>query len=120
MRPRSRRLPTWPRRGEGPRRGTLSPPRFLPVHTVVAQAVKADVGEVREAVVLRSDPYPRQQLSRDGAHHVDARVVTAVCPQLGAFWVELQHVRAAAAGDLPFGVLLGSGEIDHRDRALEP
>src|SRR5258708_23467340 len=92
----------------------------LPIDTVVAQAVQADIGEVGEAVVLRPDPNPRQQLAGDRADYVDGGVVAAGGPQLRAVGGELQHVWAASTGDLPFGDDLARGEVDHRDRSLQP
>src|SRR5260370_38562800 len=92
----------------------------LTVDTVVAQAVQADIGEVGEAVVLRPDPNPRQQLAGDRADYVDGGVVPAGGPQLGAVGVGLQHVWAASTGDLPFGADLVRGGTDTRDPRLQP
>src|SRR6266568_2044576 len=108
--------PNEPRTGSSQTRTSGS----LPVDTVVAQAVQADVGEVREAVVLVSDGNPGDQRAGGRIHHVHSLVVAPGCPQLRAVGVQLQHVGAASAWDVPFRDDGARGEIDHRERALEP
>src|SRR5205823_9349670 len=92
----------------------------LSVDAVVADAMEADVREVREPVILRPDRDPGDDLSGDRAEDVDRRVVATRSPELRAAGVELKHVRAAAAGDAPLRDDVPGGEVDHGDRALEP
>src|SRR5581483_732919 len=49
----------------------------LAIDPVVPDAVEAHVREVGQPVVLRADGDARDELTRDGAHHVDGRVVAA-------------------------------------------
>src|ERR1700736_4821561 len=77
--------------------GALSPPRYLPIDTVVAQAVQADVREVSQAVILGTNANLGDQQPGNRAHHVNRRVVAARRPELGTVGVQLQHVRAAPA-----------------------
>src|SRR5260370_30114919 len=91
----------------------------LPINAMVADAVQAHVREIRQPVVLRADRDAREELARHRADHVHGRVVTARRPQLRTVRVELQHVRATAAGDDPLADHPAGREVDDRYRSLE-
>src|ERR1700730_2077000 len=106
---RADKSPNDPRTGSSQTRTS----DWLAIDTVVAQAVEADVREVGQAVVLGTHGNLRDQLTGDGAHHVHGGVVAARRPELSAVGADLQHVRAAPAGDVPLGDHRASRKVDH-------